>query len=215
MYNNDKKITGFTLATANLIKFHLILLATLHICRAEMIPQGPLTFLLFSSLFFEILERLGGNVFLIFQNSKILLILVFVICETIDRKQSVHDRHWTFTLDSSHQTKDLPTFSRLRFIWPPLNGRWYYKVLTSGRISRKDSHGFSWIVMETKTSQNPSEYFCVHNHGKMGSLQNKDVSFTSLGYFYFHDYGRAGSISQTKGDQKVSDMRHTLTTILL
>lgn len=69
--------------------------------------------------------------------------------------------------------------------------------------------------METKTSKNPSEYFFVHNHEKMGSLQNKDVSFTSLGYFYFHDYGRAGSISQTKGDQKVSDMRHTLTTILL
>ena len=44
-----------------------------------MIAQGPQTFLLFSSLFFVILERLGGNVFLIFKNSKILLILVFVI----------------------------------------------------------------------------------------------------------------------------------------
>ena len=46
-------------------------------CRAEMIAQGPQTFLLFSSLFFVILERLGGNVFLIFKNSKIILINFF------------------------------------------------------------------------------------------------------------------------------------------
>ena len=46
-------------------------------CRAEMIAQGPQTFLLFFSLFFVILERLGGNVFLIFKNSKIILINFF------------------------------------------------------------------------------------------------------------------------------------------
>lgn len=118
-----------------------------------------------------------------------------MICETIDRKKicasSTLDLYLGFIASNQGSANLLQAAIHLT------STEWEM-ILQSLDLRTNFAEGFSWmnpwIVMETKTSKNPSEYFFVHNHGKMGSLQNKDVSCTSLGYFYFHDYGRAGSI---------------------